>query len=79
MHCNDSDFSAKGYIDNLYVEGRYQRNGFGTRLLEYVLSISEKEAYMDVPISNKELLHICDKLGLVKKEQTEYTVRMIKP
>ena len=68
-----------GHIDNLYIEGRYQRNGFGTRLLEYVLSISGKEAYIDVPILNKELLHICDKLGLVKKEQTEHTIRMAKP
>ena len=68
-----------GHIDNLYIEGQYHRNGFGSRLLEYVLSISEKEAYMDVPISNKELLHICDKLGLVKTEQTEHTVRMVKP
>ena len=68
-----------GQIDNLYIEGQYQRNGFGSRLLEYVLSISEKEAYMDVPVSSKELLHICDKLGLVKTEQTEHTVRMEKP
>jgi GNAT superfamily N-acetyltransferase len=68
-----------GHIDNLYIEGQYQRNGFGSRLLEYVLSISEKEAYMDVPVSSKELLHICDKLGLVKTKQTEHTVRMVKP
>jgi GNAT superfamily N-acetyltransferase len=67
-----------GHIDNLYIEGQYQRNGFGTRLLEYVLSISGKEAYIDVPVSNKELLHICDNLGLVKTEQTEHTVRMAK-
>ena len=39
----------------------------------------EKEAYMDVPVSSKELLHICDKLGLVKTKQTEHTVRMEKP
>ncbi len=68
-----------GHIDNLYIEGQYQRNGFGSRLLEYVLSISEKNAYMDVPVSSKELLHICDKLGLVKTKQTEYTVRVEKP
>jgi ribosomal protein S18 acetylase RimI-like enzyme len=68
-----------GHIDNLYIEGQYQRNGFGTRLLEYVLSISGKGAYIDIPASNKELLHICNKLGLVKTEQTEYTVRMVKP
>ncbi|MBQ9833221.1 MAG: GNAT family N-acetyltransferase [Clostridia bacterium] len=68
-----------GHIDNLYIEGQYQRNGFGTRLLEYVLSIAGKQAYIDVPVSNKELLHICDKLGLVKKGQTEHTIRMAKP
>lgn len=49
-----------------YGLGQYQRNGFGARILEYVLSISGKEAYIDVPVSNKELLHICDMLGLVK-------------
>ena len=68
-----------GHIDNLYIEGQYQRNGFGTRLLKYVLSISGKEAYIDVPVSNKELLHICDKLGLVKTKQSEHTIRMAKP
>ena len=68
-----------GHIDNLYIEGQYQRNGFGTRLLEFVLSISGKEAYIDAPVSNKELLHICDKLGLVKTKQSEHTFRMAKP
>lgn len=68
-----------GHIDNLYIEGLYQRNGFGTCLFEYVLSIAGKQAYIDVPILNKELLHICDKLGLVKTEQTEHTIRMAKP
>jgi len=68
-----------GHIDNLYIEGQYQRNGFGTRLLEHVLSIAGKQAYIDAPVPNKELLHICDKLGLVKTKQTEHTVRMVKP
>ena len=67
---------SNGHIDNLYIEGMYQRNGFGTRLLEYVLSISKEKAYIDVPVSNKKLLHICDKLGLVKTEQTEHKVRL---
>jgi GNAT superfamily N-acetyltransferase len=67
-----------GHIDNLYIEGQYQRNGFGTRLLEYALSISEEKSYIDVPVSNKKLLHICDKLGLVKTKQTEHAVRMAK-
>ncbi len=68
-----------GHIDNLYIEGQYQRNGFGTRLLEYVLSIAGKDAYIDVPILNKELIHICDRLGLVKSKETEHTIQMIKP
>lgn len=68
----------KGRIDNLYIEGQYQRNGFGTRLLEYALSVAEKEAYIDVPIANKALMRICDKLGLVKISGTGITVRMIK-
>ena len=68
-----------GHIDNLYIEGQYQRNGFGTSLFEYVLSIAGKQAYIDVPILNKKSLHICDKLGLVKTEQTEHTIRMAKP
>lgn len=67
-----------GHIDNLYIEGQYQRNGFGTRLLEYVLSIVTGEAYIDVPVSNKVVMHICDKLGLEKKAENELTVRMIK-
>ena len=68
----------KGHIDNLYIEGQYQRNGFGTRLLEYALSIVTGEAYIDVPVSNKALMHLCDKLGLKKKSENESTVRMIK-
>ncbi len=67
-----------GHVDNLYIEGQYQRNGFGTSLLEYALSIAGKDAYIDVPVSNKKLMHICDKLGLVKAEETEHIIRMIK-
>ena len=67
----------KGHIDNLYIEGQYQRNGFGTRLLEYALSIVTGEAYIDVPVSNKALVHLCNKLGLKKKSENELTVRMI--
>ena len=66
-------------IDHLYIEGRYQDNGFGTRLLGYALSETGKGAYIDVPVSNKCLLHICDQLGLVKTEANEQTVRMMKP
>jgi hypothetical protein len=57
-------------IDNLYIIGQYQRNGFGTSLLKYALSYAGKEAYIDVPQSHSELLHICEKIGM-KKCETE--------
>lgn len=63
-------------IDNLYIEGQYQSNGFGTRLLEYAINIAGSGAYIDVPLSNQKLLHICEKLGFVKAEETEHCVRM---
>ena len=68
----------KGHIDNLYIEGQFQRNGFGTQLLQYALSVAESKPYMDVPLTNKELLHICVQLGLVKADETAHTVRMVK-
>lgn len=68
-----------GRIDNLYIEGQYQHNGFGTRLLEYALSVAGNDAYIDVPVNNKRLLSICDKLGLAKKEENELTICMVKP
>lgn len=68
----------KNCIDNLYIEGRYQCNGLGTRLLEYALSVAGDKAYIDVPVSNKDLMRICNRLGLVKKEENGLTVRMIK-
>ena len=64
-----------GHIDNLYIEGQYQRNGFGTRLLSYALSVAGNHAYIDVPKSNKILLHICDKLGLIKTEENDFIIR----
>lgn len=51
-------------IDNLYIEGRYQQNGFGTRLLEYAFSIANENAYINVPTTNTALLHICERIGL---------------
>ena len=54
-----------GRIDNLYIEGQFQRCGFGTKLLEYAFSVAGKEAYIQVPIPNDRLNHICkEKLGL---------------
>lgn len=56
-------------IDNLYVEGRFQRNGFGTQLLQYAISFAGKGAYIGVPKTNKALTHICE--GLKNLENTE--------
>ena len=56
-------------IDNLYVEGRFQKNGFGTQLLQYAVSFVGKGAYIVVPKTNKVLTHICE--GLKILENTE--------
>jgi len=53
-------------IDNLYIEGQFQRNGFGTHLLQFAFSLAGKGAYMDVPASHSALLRICRKIGLQK-------------
>ncbi len=65
------------HIDNLYIEGKYQGNGFGTRLLEYAFSIAGDGAYINVPTTNNELLHICEKIGLtaVKIEGDEFVCK----
>lgn len=65
-------------IDNLYIEGRYQKNGFGTRLLDYAFSVAGKNAYIDVPKSFPHLLRVCVKMGLIQIAETETTVRMCK-
>ena len=57
-------------IANLFIEGQYQANGFGTRLLEYAFSCAGAEAYMEMPKEHTVLLHICEKIGL-KKAPTE--------
>lgn len=56
-------------IDHLYVEGRFQNNGFGTQLLQYAISFVGKDAYIVVPKTNKILTHICE--GLKGIENTE--------
>ena len=66
------------HVDNLYIEGEYQMNGFGTKLLAYALSVAGSTAYIDVPKSNEIMRHICDKLGLIKTDETAYTIRMSK-
>ena len=69
---------GNGQIDNLYIEGQYQANGFGSRLLEYAIHIAGKAAYMDVPVSNRVLLHICEKSGLHRTVEDGERIRMVK-
>lgn len=68
-----------GRIDNLYIEGRYQRNGFGSRLLDFAFSVAGTDGYMDVPQSNAPLLRVCEKIGLEKAAETADSLRMAKP
>lgn len=70
---------TQGHIHNLYIEGQFQSNGFGTRLLEYAFSVAGNGAYIEVPTNHKVLLHICNKLGLIKSSETGHTVLMVKP
>ena len=69
----------KGRIDNLYIEGEYQRNGFGTRLLAFTFSIVGHEAYIDVPREKESLIHVCEKIGLKKIAEDANCIRMTKP
>ncbi len=50
-------------IIGVYIEGMYQQNGFGTKLLAYAFDCID-EGYIDIPKGHTVLLHICDKLGL---------------
>ncbi len=68
-----------GRLDNLYIEGGYQRNGFGTKLLEHAFSVTGAGAYMDVPASHEGLRRLCEQLGLVKAEENAHFIRMVKP
>ena len=51
-------------VGNLYIEGRFQKNGFGTQLLLHSMSYAGKEAFIRVPKEKPVLIHICEKLGL---------------
>ncbi|MBQ6645739.1 MAG: hypothetical protein IJM56_03565 [Clostridia bacterium] len=53
-----------GEVGNLYIEGRFQKNGFGTQLLRYALSLAGKDAFLRVPRDKTVMLHLCEKLGL---------------
>lgn len=69
----------KGRVDNLYIEGEYQRNGFGTRLLAFTFSAVGHEAYIDVPREKESLIHVCEKIGLKKIAEDANCIRMTKP
>lgn len=69
---------ADNHIDNLYIEGQYQRKGFGTKLLAYAAQIAGADAYLDVPAFNKPLLHMCLKLGFVQEAKNDGIIRMRK-
>lgn len=69
-----------GRVDNLYIEGRFQRNGFGTRLLAYAFSIVGSHAFIDVPQQNNALLRVCEKIGLKQAEEANNgLIRMVNP
>ncbi len=65
---------ANGEIDNLYISGQHQKNGYGTQLLEYALSVAGEAAYIEVPASHKVLIRICEKLGLKASKKTENSI-----
>ncbi|MBE5767312.1 MAG: hypothetical protein E7335_09150 [Clostridiales bacterium] len=58
-----------GHIDNIYIEGQYQKNGFGTRLMEFAFSVAGQGAYIDIPESCAALKRICEKIGLEREEK----------
>ncbi len=65
-------------VVGIYVEGRYQRNGFGTKLLEYALMYIGNGAYIDVPKTHTILLRVCNKLALKEvPSDTEGCIRMM--
>ena len=63
-----------GKIDNLFVEGWYQNQGYGTQLLKYAISCIDGDAYIDIPKNHSILLHICEKLGFEKIESNDESV-----
>lgn len=66
-------------IGNLYIEGQYQKNGFGSQLLDFIFSLAGNDAYIDVPESNIVMQHVCEKIGLIRLSDDDGTIRMGKP
>lgn len=54
-------------VDNLYIEGGFQRNGFGTQLLQYALSAAGENAYIIIPADNKDMIRICERIHMVRE------------
>ena len=70
----------KNRIDNVYILGKYQGNGFGTELITQLAEIAGKNAYIDIPENKTALLSIVRKVGLTEENRIdENTVRMSKP
>ncbi len=65
-------------VDHLYIEGKYQGSGFGTRLLRYAFSCAGQDAHMDVPAENEKLIRVCRKAGLAEDYVCSSYVRMKK-
>ena len=67
----------KSRIDNVYVRGNYQRNGFGTELMKHALEVAGPRAFIDVPAENKVLIGICESLEMVPvKTRNDHIIRM---
>ena len=67
----------KTRIDNVYIRGNYQRNGFGSELMKYAVENAGTRAYVDIPSENKALLSICEGLEMVPvKSKDENIIRM---
>lgn len=56
-------------IEHFYVVGRYQNIGLGTALLKYVINLEGSELYIEVPVENKKLKHVCEKVGMSKSSK----------
>ena len=70
----------KNKIDNIYILGKYQGNGFGTELVKQAVKIAGKNAYIDIPKDNKTLIDIARNVGLTEEKAIDAnSVRMSKP
>ncbi len=61
--------AAEKEIDNLYIDGRFQKCGFETQLLQYAISYVGDGAYMIAPKENRMLTHICEEINTLEKAE----------